>query len=416
MGGSAGGVDPAIPAMNVERFFIMRLQRLRVALLGLGLAAATPEYNPAAAQAAQPPLTPAREATSLKNELQRAMDRGADWLAAAQTTNGFWSTKDQPAVTAISLVALRNPLVASRVPAERIRLGYDYLVQCRQEDGSFHGGAGMVNYNTSLAILALAASGNPAHLPLLRAARRHVAGSQVDLGVQGAMDTPFDGGVGYNVKYGHSDMANTLAALEAMRVSRPFAGEPEGGVPGDLNYAAAIQFLQNCQQLKSHNQEAWVTETHGNKGGFVYFPGKSMAEDIPAGEGKVALRSYGSISYAGLLSYIYADLKKEDPRVQAVFQWLRENYTLEENPGMGPQGLFYYYHTMAKALTAFGADAIRTADGRDVLWREKLALKLLDLQKGDGRWENDNGRWWEKDPALVTSYALMTLQLLHSGL
>lgn len=369
---------------------------------------------------AQPPQTPAlvppREASSLKNELQHAMARGADWLAAAQNSQGFWSVKDQPAVTALCLASLAHPLVKNRVSVDKIRLGYDYLVGCRQEDGSFHGGSGMVNYNTSLAILALAVSGDPAHISLLRAARAHIAGSQVDLGVKGVVDTPFDGGVGYNVKYGHSDMANTLSALEAMRISRPLAGEPAAGAPADLNYAAAIQFLQACQQLKSHNQEPWVTETHGNKGGFVYFPGKSMAEDIPTGEGKVALRSYGSISYAGLLSYIYADLKKEDPRVQAVFDWLRENYTLDENPGMGPQGLFYYYHTMAKALTAFGADVIRTSDGRNVLWREKLALRLLDLQKGDGRWENDNGRWWEKDPALVTSYAMLTLQLLHSGL
>ena len=41
--------------------------------------------------------------------------------------------------------------------------------------------------------------------------------------------------------------------------------------------------------------------------------------------GRVALRSYGSISYAGLLSYIYADLKRNDPRVLAVFEWLRRN-------------------------------------------------------------------------------------------
>jgi squalene-hopene/tetraprenyl-beta-curcumene cyclase len=32
--------------------------------------------------------------------------------------------------------------------------------------------------------------------------------------------------------------------------------------------------------------------------------------------------------------------------------WLRGNYTLEENPGMGPQGYFYYLHLMTKALTA----------------------------------------------------------------
>jgi squalene-hopene/tetraprenyl-beta-curcumene cyclase len=131
--------------------------------------------------------------------------------------------------------------------------------------------------------------------------------------------------------------------------------------------------------------------------------------------GRVALRSYGSISYAGLLSYIYADLSKSDPRVAAVHDWLKSNYTLEENPGMGPQGLYYYFHTMAKALAAFGAVELQTPAGA-VNWREKLALRLIDLQRSNGSWENDNGRWWEKDPALVTSYALLTLRIVSRDL
>ena len=81
--------------------------------------------------------------------------------------------------------------------------------------------------------------------------------------------------------------------------------------------------------------------------------------------------------------------------------WLRANYTLNENPGMGEQGLYYYYHTMAKALTAFGGETIETKDGRNVKWREELALKLIDLQQANGSWSNQSGRWFEKDPALL---------------
>jgi squalene-hopene/tetraprenyl-beta-curcumene cyclase len=122
------------------------------------------------------------------------------------------------------------------------------------------------------------------------------------------------------------------------------------------------------------------------------------------------------MSYAGLLSYISADLKSDDPRVTAVVAWLRDNFTLEENPAMGPQGLFYYYHLMAKALTVYGADIFETGAGRRVNWREQLALKLINLQRADGSWANDNGRWFEKDVALVTAYALITLDMLHPKL
>ena len=50
------------------------------------------------------------------------------------------------------------------------------------------------------------------------------------------------------------------------------------------------------------------------------------------------------MSYAGLLSFIYAEMDPQDSRVKAVKEWLSKHYTIDENPGMGPQGLFYYYH------------------------------------------------------------------------
>src|SRR6185369_601865 len=99
----------------------------------------------------------------------------------------------------------------------------------------------------------------------------------------------------------------------------------------------------------------------------------SMAGSQTNANGRVALRSYGSISYAGLLSYIYCDLKPDDARVRAVFDWLRKNYTLEENPRMGPQGLFFYFHTMSKALSLYGVDDLELADGKKVNWRHDLA-------------------------------------------
>ena len=185
----------------------------------------------------------------------------------------------------------------------------------------------------------------------------------------------------------------------------------------DLNWKAAISFIQKCQNLKSHNKEPWVSEDPENKGGMIYFPGKSQAGSAKGSQsGRTALRSYGSISYAGMLSYAYAELDKTDPRVTSVQKWLVDNYTLEENPGMGAQGQFYYYYLMAKALTIYGTDKLKLMDGKEVDWRKDLALKLIGFQDQDGSWINKKAsRWWENERPLVTAYSIIALSYLHRG-
>jgi squalene-hopene/tetraprenyl-beta-curcumene cyclase len=54
------------------------------------------------------------------------------------------------------------------------------------------------------------------------------------------------------------------------------------------------------------------------------------------------LRSYASMTYAGLKSMIYAGLTPDDPRVKAAVAWLAKNYTLESNPGLGDAGLYIF--------------------------------------------------------------------------
>ena len=367
--------------------------------------------------AADKPLRPLiRSDQSFKHEVQRAIDRGLDSLKASQNTNGWWSTPDHPALTALPLMAFNGDPSKRFDNAAFIKRAYTRLLENTKPNGGIYG-TNLPTYNTSIAMLALVAANDPSYEPVLRKARAFLVGLQTDFGAKGKTDEVFDGGIGYGTKYEHSDMGNTLQALEALFYTRHLLQDQKSVDAKDLNWAAAIAFLQNCQNLSTHNSQSWVSDDPKNKGGFVYYPGHSMAGgETNAATGRVALRSYGSISYGGLLSYVYADLKRDDPRVTAVFDWLRRNYTLEENPGMGAQGLYYYFHTQAKALTAFGVNDLPLADGRKVNWRRELAARLMDLQKADGSWANDNARWWEKDPVLVTSYAVLTLEMIFRGL
>jgi len=352
---------------------------------------------------------------SFRHEVQRAIEKGNDFLKSAQNSNGWWSTADHPSVTALALSAILGEPGQRLKNSPEVKKGYVFVLSCAKPDGGIYV-TNLANYNTSICMMGLLAAREPKYDAVLRKARSFVAGMQADRGEPGRMDTPWDGGIGYSHDAGRSDMNNTLTALEALYYSKHLISDKNVADAKDLNWAAAIQFIQNCQNLPGVNKQDWVSTDARDRGGFVYDPDSSKAGGVTNASGKVALRSYGSISYAGLLSYIYADVKQSDPRVQAVMDWLRANYSLEENPGMGAQGYFYYLHLMTKALTSARVDELQTNSGKKVDWRRDVAMRLINLQKADGSWQNDNGRWWEKDPNLVTAYAVMSLEIIYRGM
>jgi len=353
---------------------------------------------------------------SLRLEVARSIDRGLEWLARNQKDEGWWSTEDHPALTALALRGFygSGSEFQRKKYGEKLEEGFEFLIRHSHEDGSIYNKKELQNYNTAVSLSAFMAAEDPRYRAVAIRARNYLVSQQWDFGEKGKMDHPMDGGVGYG-SYPHSDMSNTMMALEAMYLSRNLVPK-DSEMFQDLNWEAAIHFVQNCQNLPETNRGEWVSGDKANRGGFVYYPANSKAGEMKLEDGRVALRSYGSISYAGMMSFIYADMDRDDPRLKAALQWLSENYTLEENPGMGAQGLYYYYHTMGKALDMYGIDQLKTEDQGSVDWRKNLALKLIQLQKPDGSWMNENSRWWENDPVLATSYTIQALQRVHAGL
>ncbi len=357
------------------------------------------------------PLPRKQENVSFRNEVQLGIDRGLTFLKQQQNAAGYWSSDEHPALTSLALLAFqREPTGKYRGTKEPfIQKGFEFVRSNAKPDGGIYG-KGLSNYNTSLSLVALLQTNDPKDEPLIIKAREFIIGQQA----RGMANESLDGGIGYgptgvSVKRQHPDLDNTLVSLEALRAFR--AARPNAETKDDLNWNAAIEFLSRTQNLPSHNPNG--SANPADKGGFVYYPGFSNAD--PA-DGPKALRSYGSMSYAGLLSFIYADLKKDDPRVVASMDWLQKNFSLDENPGMGRSGLYYYYHLMVKGLAASGVDHLVMADGKKVEWAPMVAKKLLDLQNGDGSWVNDTARWMEKDPVLVTSYCVLALEIIYQRL
>lgn len=374
---------------------------------------------PLSSQAAGKVVTQSQPDVSLRNEAENAIGKGLTWLANKQQPGGWWAQTEHPALTAMILTAFQGDPsnFYKRKYEQNIKLGYDYLASNVKPDGSIYV-KDLKNYNTALSMMAFLVANNTAYEPILKNGRKFLISQQDDFGDKGMGDHPLDGGMGYSGSYKNSDINNTTLALEALHYTRylksDVANDPE---TKDLNWKAAAQFISRTQNLQGTNDQPFASNDPDNKGGFVYFPENSMAGQATLPDGKVVYRSYGSASYNGLLSLTYAQVDVKDPRVKAVLDWLNRNYSLEENPGMGQAGLFYYYHMMAKGLSLAGVDTLTLKDGKKLKWRPALAKRLLDLQASDGSWVNQqNGRFWERDPHLVTAHAILTLEILYRGL
>lgn len=365
------------------------------------------------------PLPKDEKNVSFRNEVRDVITRGLDYLVKQQNADGsFGADLTHPALAALPLIALqREPtgrFTTSPQP-EIMQKGYAYLRSFVQPDGGIYNPQnGLANYNTSVALVAIFGANDPKDEKIIRDARAYVVGQQAS----GLAQPGTDGGIGYGTvgaspKRGHPDLDNTLIALEALKITKgTIADKPDAK---DLNWQAAIEFVTRCQNLPGSNKMEWASGDPANKGGFVYYPGYSNAGKTELEGGKTALRSYGSMSYAGLMSFIYADLAKDDPRILAAMEWLQKNYTLEENPGLEMQGYYYYLHLMAKGLAVAKVSSLEVK-GKQIDWRRELAMRLMKLQKPDGSWANPEPRWKEANPVLVSAYCTMAMSIIYQEL
>ncbi len=349
-------------------------------------------------------------------EALSSIQRGVNYLTDSQGQDGSWL--GHPAVTGLCVMALHNSGTTHNVAIREhaVKKGLSFMRGFVQPDGSIWM-AGKEreypNYTTAVALSALATVGLKEDEEIMRNARRFLVGSQIlD---ENSKDF---GGVGYGSKGpGNPDLSNTQWALEALYLTEYLDRESRASSPADrekseLAWSNAVQFLSRLQHVPETNDEVWVVQDKNdpNYGSFVYSTSESKAGVEEGGE-RQTLRGYGSMTYAGLKSMIYAKLERDDPRVKAAVEWGSKNYDLNQNPGIGPEGHYYYMHTFAKAYSVLGEEFLTTPDGQKHSWRIDLIKKLLELQKGKGEWCNDkHGRWWESIPELVTAYSLLAME------
>ena len=328
--------------------------------------------------------------------LESSIAKGVKFLLGKQEVDGHFSDPQMPALTALPLWALSlsgdssDDVIKARAKATVFVLG------TQREDGGFYvpkpgrGGSGLGNYNTSVCLSALFDSKLAPTAPLLKA-REYIASSQL------TGDDTMAGGFGYDKvsRRRYADLSNTSYALSAMAKTSSLEEFRGNDRRVDLDWDAAIAFVDNL--IKKDGPDA---------GGAAYNERTPQGGSATNAQGKVSLRAYGAMTYAAVLSMCSAKLDRGDPRVRQSVEWMERNWSVDENPGMGNQGLYYFYDIMTRALDAAKIDKVGEHE-----WKKELGVKIMSLQKEDGSWYNENNRFWESDPVLCTSFALLALEL-----
>jgi squalene-hopene/tetraprenyl-beta-curcumene cyclase len=332
------------------------------------------------------------------SEIKAMVDRAAAFLKTRQGANGSFSPqRSGPGISALVAAAL---IRHGRADDPMVQKTMQFLESAVKKDGGIYD-RGLANYTTSVALIAFKEANTKGQYDALIAnGTKFLKGLQFDESSSDSKDDKF-GGVGYDGR-SRPDLSNTAYFLDALEA----AGVPKN----DPAVQRALVFVSRCQNLPGETNDRPFAKktTDEDKGGFVYSATEPKADD-PRRTPDGGLRSEGAMTYAGLKSMLYAGVSKDDPRVKSAVAWLRKHYTLENSPGQGTTGLFYYYHLFGKTMRAYGEDPFVDDKGTKHVWRAELATTLQKRQKADGSWTNENGAFMENNPDLATAFALLAL-------
>jgi squalene-hopene/tetraprenyl-beta-curcumene cyclase len=353
---------------------------------------------------------------SLKNEMSHSLEIAYKFLVAEQFKNGSW--KSSPAITSLVLYALVETPGNIQVDKleDAIKRGFAYLRGFVKKDGGIYENE-YRSYTTSVALMAFSAYATKEDKDIIMGAKKYLMSVQFDESDNVDNKNTYYGGIGYeSANESRPDLSNTQLALEALKLSDEYELKYKNMFPSDakdletadnaeaLCWQKALIFLSRCQNSKEVNTMSYRTD---DDGGFMYETGKYNSDRS---------HSYGSMTYAGVKSLLYAKVNKSDVRVKKAIEWIKNNYTLEENPRFGTTSLYYYYDTFAKCLNALGDNFITDAKGNVHDWRGDLTKKLVSIQNADGYWVNSDGRYWENMKELATAYSIIALKFAIKGL
>ena len=354
-------------------------------------------------------------------KVQAAIDQAIQYLRSSQNDDGSWTPRPGPGVTGLVVSGMmRSPDIDRNDPGMKKAL--DYILSFQKEDGGIYDNF-LSNYNTSICLMALSRVGDDPKIQKViektydfYRARQWDETKKDPRGNNVTRKHPYYGGTGYGDAWkGRPDGSNTFMMLSALYDS--------GFDCKDPLYQNAVVYVSRLQGVPQNDLFADKIEQDG---GFTYATPSTSKPNIDRPQTRVDNRAaardeeeyeggkqptYGSMTYAGYMSYLYAQIDRDDPRVKAARAWIQSNYTTQTHPGKGERSYYYYLYFFARAMAINGQPVITDAKGEKHNWAEDVIDALVARQSEDGSWSNEVDRFMEGDPNVATAYALFALQL-----
>jgi hypothetical protein len=344
------------------------------------------------ASSVREPQQPAQAQRIPVEAVDAMIQRGAAWLRGQQLENGAFARAGDRDVCSVAISAMATwslnepePRCLDEADADRAAR---YLLSNRREDGGIYDPArGLAVYTSGVSVRALRTLGKREQWPELASS---LSGVELFSYRHSAPESFVDAAKAGEIPTAHS----SSAARELLREAPPT----------DAARRKALEFLASSTQGPVRSPSRMRTP----------FPAHAQSE-------------IGPFSYDDLLPFVYAELAPEQQIALRARAALIAYYTPDRNPDLtrrygtagfqaGTQALFYYYFVVARTLTTFSQTTLVTADGTSHDWANEISARLLRLQQADGSWRNADPVWWEGEPVLTTSYALLTLKLCRASL
>lgn len=362
-----------------------------------------------------------------EEEIELSIEAGLDWLVPLQNLadsdsplHGSWGDEDMVARTGLAVLKLeshafetgKDPFDAGYEYSQNVAAGLNYLFSqaviesievqpAGNPDSEGDGSAISIwynhrpNYETSIAMMAIAASRHPEMVVNVPDSAvdgwtyQRVVQNVVDYFAWAQCDAPWNGKGGwwYNPEQRGADNSNTGYVVLGLRYAEaePYGFECTipGFVKSELNHW--INYIQNDQGPSDD--------------------GDCLTPD--GGSGYTAPWYWVNLLKTGnlLLEMAFVGDDTSTPRVQDAIGYIERHWN---DPNSDPGWRPHYYQAMyclMKGFESLGMNAI-TIDGNEVDWFDEFSTAIVDSQNLNGSWPQDI---WG-DEITSTEWALLTLE------